>query len=126
MQTIKPIVSLKAEEHKKGWGKEIWYVNNEKYCFKRLCFNCGARFSFHMHLVKEETWVVEKGALELEYRDLSNGTVICKMINEGDIVHVPPMNPHRLTALKESVILEVSTTHIPEDNYRIEKGDSQK
>lgn len=126
IDTIKPIQFLKEERHKKGWGEEIWYVNNDKYCFKRLCFNEGARFSFHMHLIKEETWVIEKGVLEIEYRDLSNGDKILLTLREGDIVHVPPMNPHRLTAYEESVILEISTKHHEIDNYRIEKGDSQK
>ena len=26
---------------KKGWGKEIWFVNNDEYCGKILCFDNG-------------------------------------------------------------------------------------
>ena len=36
----------------KGWGKEIWMVNNNKYCGKLLQFNQNAKFSMHYHIKK--------------------------------------------------------------------------
>ena len=50
--SLKPDI-IKTEEHKKAWGKEIWMVNNDKYCGKLLCFNKKSKFSMHYHLIKE-------------------------------------------------------------------------
>ena len=46
---------------KKGWGKEIWFVNNDEYCGKILCFDKGKKFSMHYHVEKKETWYIAKG-----------------------------------------------------------------
>ena len=40
----------------KGWGHELIWATNDKYCGKLLKFNKGARFSMHFHAEKEETW----------------------------------------------------------------------
>ena len=45
-----------AEIVKKGWGSEIIFANNEKYCGKVLHFKKGAKFSMHFHKEKEETY----------------------------------------------------------------------
>ena len=45
----------------KGWGYEIVFENNEKYCGKVLVFKKGAEFSMHYHMIKDETWYVESG-----------------------------------------------------------------
>ena len=41
----KDIKSKKIESKivKKGWGKEIWFVNNDEYCGKILCFDKGKK-----------------------------------------------------------------------------------
>jgi mannose-6-phosphate isomerase len=126
MAQIVPISFLSVEQHPKAWGNEGWVVNNDKYCAKILDFNAGRSFSDHFHWTKEETWYVLKGHLILEYYDLSNATRLTKKLHVGDVVHVPPGNPHKLTAVVDSTILEVSTRHEETDSYRIGKGDSQK
>ena len=117
---------LKAEKHPKGWGEEIWIINTDKYCGKLLKFKKGAAFSDHFHLIKDETWYVLSGKLELRYYDLSNAERIIKTLYPGVVVHVPPGTPHQLFAKEESVIIEVSTPHDEKDSYRIGKGDGQK
>ena len=61
----KPIVinALKTEGCcvPKGWGDEIIIENNEMYCGKLLRFKQGAKFSMHYHMIKDETWYVDKG-----------------------------------------------------------------
>lgn len=42
----------------KGWGHELIFATNEKYCGKLLSFNRGAKFSMHFHHEKDETWYV--------------------------------------------------------------------
>ncbi|TSC68814.1 MAG: cupin [Parcubacteria group bacterium Gr01-1014_56] len=117
---------LQAEIHPKGWGAEIWIINNEKYCGKLLKFNKGAMFSDHFHKNKDETWYVLDGKLELRHYNLENADRIISELGPGSVVHIPPSTPHQLIALEPSIVLEVSTPHEESDSYRIAKGDSQK
>ena len=121
----KRLTITEVTHHKKGWGEEVWIINNEKYCGKLLKFNKGAIFSDHYHIVKDETWYVLEGKLELRYYDLANADRLTTEITPGSVVHIPPNTPHQLVALEASTILEVSTWDDPADNYRIGKGDSQ-
>ena len=52
----------------KGWGYEDWIVNKEEYCGKLLFFKKGKRCSWHYHKLKDETFYIYKG--ELEVRDV--------------------------------------------------------
>ena len=122
--SIEPIFS-KLETHPKGWGDELWIANNEKYCGKILRFNKGASFSMHYHVKKEETWVVVRGVLKLEYFNLEKAQRLERELREGDTVHLVPCVPHKLTALEDSTVFEVSTQHFEDDSYRVEKGCSQ-
>jgi quercetin dioxygenase-like cupin family protein len=123
--SIEPVFS-RLESHPKGWGDELWIANNEKYCGKILRFNEGSSFSMHYHILKEETWCVTKGNLKIEFFDLEKAEKRERILGEGDVVHLNPCTPHKLTALEDSSVFEVSTQHFNEDSYRIEKGDSQK
>ncbi len=123
--TIQPISFPTAEVHVKAWGEEIWWVNNNKYCAKSLKFLAGKEFSTHYHWVKEETWVCVSGELILEYYDLANADRLTKTIKPGDVIHVPPGNPHKLKAVTDALIWEVSSRHYDSDSYRIGKGSSQ-
>lgn len=123
---MKKIKLLKGKKHPKGWGEEVWIVNNDKYCGKLLKFNKDATFSDHFHIIKDETWYVLEGKLELHHYDLSNGQKLIKIIKKGDVVNIPPNAPHQLRAILASTIIEISTPHFESDSYRIGKGDSQK
>ena len=122
---MKPEI-IEYKDYPKGWGNERWVVNKEKYCLKILSFNKGSAFSMHYHIKKEETWYVAKGSLELSYYDLTNADRITEIINTGVVVDIKPNIPHKLIALEDSEIIEVSTQHFEYDSYRVEPGDSQK
>ena len=123
--SLEPIIGT-VKKYPKGWGKEIWITNNELYCGKILEFNEGAEFSMHYHIKKDETWAVTKGKLLLRYYDLSNAEEKQRTLVVGDTVHLEPCTPHKLLALEESSVFEVSTQHFEDDSYRVRKGDSQK
>jgi len=125
MSELKPELS-RAKRYPKGWGEEVWIVNNEKYCGKLLKFNEGAEFSMHYHIKKEETWCVLEGHLVLKYYNLTTAEEEEMNLIVGDVVHIKPCVPHKLIAVQKSSIMEVSTQHFEEDSYRIQKGDSQK
>ena len=38
----------------KGWGRETWLHNDEKYCGKILFFNAGKKCSLHYHKLKSK------------------------------------------------------------------------
>ena len=110
----------------KGWGEELIIENNELYCGKLLILKKGCKFSMHYHLLKDETWYVDKG--EFIYRWIDTGTADIHEVTSlksGDIVRQRVGQPHQLEALTEGVVFEISTQHFDEDSYRIWKGDSQ-
>lgn len=123
----KPIVynALECRECNvpKGWGHEVIFENNDLYCGKLLVFKQGCKFSMHYHLIKDETWYVDKGEFIYRWIDTEIGEVQERKLNVGDTVRQLPGQPHQLEALTDGVIFEVSTEHFDSDSYRVWKGD---
>jgi mannose-6-phosphate isomerase len=110
---------------KKGWGEEVIWVTNDKYCSKFMNFNEGAKFSMHFHSEKEETWYVMSGRFLVLWINTNTSEMDRKTLRPGDIWHNKPLQPHQLYCEEEGTILEVSTPDSVEDNYRVMPGDSQ-
>ena len=110
----------------KGWGEELIIENNEMYCGKLLIFKAGCKFSMHYHMIKDETWYVDKGKFLYKWIDTETAETIEQYLKPGDIVRQRSGQPHQLIALTDGVVFEVSTTHFDSDSYRVWKGDSQK
>lgn len=121
---IEPINFSQLEIVPKGWGRELLIVNKD-YCGKILEFNAGAKFSFHYHDQKSESFLLLKGKMLFYYYDLAKAEEKQTEINPGLVIHIPRGNPHKLVAIEPSVIVEFSTHHEDSDSYRIGKGDSQ-
>ena len=118
------IYDVKIQQPKrveKKWGYELWIHNDIDYCGKLLVFNkSGDKFSMHYHMIKDETWYVQKGAFQFDWIDTENGERCYTQIQEGDVIEIKKGLPHQLTALtEEATIFEVSTQHFDEDSYRI-------
>lgn len=111
---------------KKGWGHELIWATNDKYCGKLLSFDSGSKFSMHFHSVKDETWYVLSGKFLINYIDTADASVISSELNPGDTWHNPPLVPHQLICIESGTIIEVSTADSIEDNYRVMPGDSQR
>jgi mannose-6-phosphate isomerase-like protein (cupin superfamily) len=105
----------------KKWGYELWIHNDTDYCGKLLIFTkSGNKFSMHYHMIKDETWYVQKGAFQFDWIDTENGERCYTQIQEGDVIEIKKGLPHQLTALtEEAIVFEVSTQHFDEDSYRI-------
>ena len=116
---------LQSEFVSKGWGNEIIFANNEKYCGKLLNFTTGKKFSMHYHLLKDETWYVAKGSFNLYWIDPVSASTHSEKLIVGDVIRNLPGYPHQLEALEDATIFEVSTQHFDEDSYRVLPGDSQ-
>ena len=106
----------------KGWGGETIIVNNEKYCGKILVFKKGFSFSMHYHIIKQETWYVNKGRFKFNWIDTEKGETLLKFLTVGDVVTIPIGMPHQLHALEDGEIFEISTQHFDSDSYRVYKG----
>jgi len=110
----------------KGWGHELIWATNDKYCGKLMKFNKGAKFSMHFHREKDETWYVLDGKFVVHYIETDDASMYQNELVEGDTWRNNPLLPHQLECIEEGTIIEVSTPDSVEDNYRIMPGDSQK
>jgi len=111
---------------KKGWGKEVIWVSTPDYCGKFMHFNTGARFSMHFHKTKRESWLCISGKFEIEYIDTKDASLHAHRFLPNNVWTNNELEPHRIICIEEGIILEVSTADNPDDNYRVQKGDSQK
>lgn len=129
---------------KKGWGKEIVFTKlyappenllhgvnlreeEPDYCGKILSFEkVGAEGSMHFHSKKHETFFVKSGKFKFKYIDTKVAGEHEKILLAGDVVVIPPNNPHQVVCLEVGEIFESSTTDFADDSYRVQKGDSQK
>ena len=112
----------------KGWGFEIVFANNEKYCGKLLVFErAGAKTSLVFHKEKAKSWFVNAGKFKITYIDVTTGEMKEAIIDEGKTADFGPLGPHQVEALVAgSVIFEVGTGDYVEDRFRLAPGDSQK
>jgi len=118
---------MNVEHAKKGWGKEIIFVNNKDYCGKLLIFDkAGSKGSMHFHMIKHETWYVQQGSFIVRFIDTNNANVLAHLLKEGAVWTNEQGRPHQLEALEDnSIIFEVSTADYKTDSYRVLPGDSQ-
>ena len=109
----------------KGWGSEHIFVSNDLYCGKLLHFDTGAKFSMHFHAKKHETWLVLSGVFMVRVINTMNAEVHQQELHQGDVWINEPLEPHQIICIEAGTIIEVSTPDSVEDNFRVEKGDSQ-
>jgi len=121
---MKPLIN-KTKIVKKGWGYELWIINNEKYCGKSLFFNENSKCSMHYHLKKEETWLVHSGSFILRYINGETAEVVEVDLKDNESYTIPVGLPHQLETKTGGEIIEISTEHFENDSYRVWKGDSQ-
>lgn len=110
----------------KGWGHELIWCTNDKYCGKLLKFNKGAKFSMHFHAEKDETWYVLDGLFEVLFIETKDASIHGATLKPGTTWRNRPLQPHQVICIEEGTIIEVSTPDSVEDNYRVMPGDSQK
>lgn len=121
----------KVETKLKPWGKEIWFAHTDSYAGKILEINKGHRYSLQYHEQKQETQYIFQGKVKLVYgTDKSN--LQEKILYTGDKFDVHPYTIHRLEALEDSIVFEVSTPELEdvvklEDDYgRSGKGNNEE
>jgi mannose-6-phosphate isomerase-like protein (cupin superfamily) len=108
----------------KGWGREIWIANNERYCGKILEIRKGKRCSLHFHKLKTETFYLRVGRLRVRImRSPEAATAEEFELHAGDCMDVPLRTVHQMEALEDSELFEFSTQHFDSDSHRLIPGD---
>jgi hypothetical protein len=112
---------------KKGWGFEIVWANNDKYCGKLLVFDrVGAKTSLVFHKEKAKSWFINAGKFKITFIDVATGEVKEAVLDEGKTVDFGALGPHQVEALAaDSIIFEVGTSDYVEDRFRLAPGDTQ-
>jgi len=101
----------------KPWGREEWLALNDFYCYKRIYINAGYKTSYQYHQFKHETNYIISGTAEV-WLENDEGVVEKKIMTAGDFFDVTPPKKHRVIAITDIILQEVSTPHV-DDVIRI-------
>ena len=102
----------------KPWGWELVWAETDQYVGKLLFVRAGESLSLQYHEVKDESWLVREGRARLELAELGEASETIEIV-PGDAFHFRPRTVHRVTAIDDSLIVEVSTPHL-DDVVRLE------
>ena len=104
----------------KPWGYELWWARTDRYVGKILHVNRGESLSLQDHNVKDETIMLQSGRLLFETRPTGEEGELRKVeMKPGDVFHIAPGTLHRMTAVEDCDIVEVSTPEL-DDVVRLE------
>lgn len=106
----------------KPWGMEVWLELNDRYCYKRIYISAGNKTSLQYHEKKLETNYIIKGEAEVWMQD-PNGETNLRINNqdytfsvtkrrENYFFTVTPPTVHRIKALTDIILQEVSTPDV--------------
>ena len=103
----------------KPWGYELIWALTDRYCGKVLFVKAGAALSLQFHNEKDESWLVQSGRAKLELGEPGQKALNEEVVGPGAAFHYVPGTVHRVTAIEDTTILEVSTPHL-DDVVRLE------
>jgi mannose-6-phosphate isomerase-like protein (cupin superfamily) len=105
----------------KPWGWELVWAETGDYVGKLLFVRAGEALSLQYHELKDESWLVQSGRARLELGEPGKpgGELDAVEIGPDDTFHFAPRTLHRVTALEDLLVVEVSTPQ-PDDVVRVE------
>jgi len=101
----------------KPWGYEIHWAKTDRYVGKIIHINKGHALSLQYHNKKDETILLWSGKLLFEIQQ--DGELQKLEVTPGERFHVTPGTVHRMTAIEDCDVVEVSTPEL-DDVVRIE------
>ncbi len=110
----------------KPWGYELHWAKTDRYVGKLIHINAGHALSLQYHNLKDETVFLQSGKLLYEIE--VDGVLTKIDLQPGQSIHVTPKTVHRMTAIEDCDVFEVSTPELHdvvrlEDRYgREDKG----
>lgn len=111
----------------KPWGCEIVWAKTSEYAGKVMFIRAGESSSFHYHNAKDATLLVIAGRCKIEWQNETEPQSSTAVFLPGDSFHIPPLLRHRVEAIDDVQVVEVSNPHTNEivrleDRYgRMEK-----
>lgn len=111
-------MNLDVTRVEKPWGYELHWAKTDRYVGKLIHVNAGHALSLQYHNRKDETIYLHSGRLLFEIQEPGQDRVSREM-RPGDRVHITPKTVHRMTAIEDSDIFEVSTPEL-DDVVRLE------
>jgi len=102
----------------KPWGREEVLAHTDRYALKRIHVKKGFRASLQYHEHKSESLYLLSGLIKVELGD-DRSALAADEMRPGEVVEVPSGKVHRVTAVEDSVLIEVSTPEL-DDVVRVE------
>jgi mannose-6-phosphate isomerase len=102
----------------KPWGHELIWGVTDRYAGKVLHIKRGEALSLQYHERKDEFLYVIKGVVDMELGG-PDGALTKHRMQAGDTLHITPGLRHRVTAVEDTDIFEVSTPEL-DDVVRLE------
>jgi mannose-6-phosphate isomerase len=104
--------ATEPERVDKPWGHELVWARTDRYAGKILFVKAGHSLSLQFHKVKDEAWYVLSGRAKLELGAMGERMLNNEIVGPGAAFHFQPGTVHRLTAVEDTTILEVSTPQL--------------
>jgi mannose-6-phosphate isomerase-like protein (cupin superfamily) len=111
--------AIEPEKVEKPWGHEVIWAKTDRYVGKTLFLRAGESLSLQFHKVKDEAWYVLSGRAEVELGAPGERILNSEIVAAGAAFHFPPGTVHRVKAVEDTTILEVSTPDL-DDIVRLE------
>jgi mannose-6-phosphate isomerase len=111
--------AIEPTKVEKPWGYELIWALTGDYCGKILFVKAGESLSLQFHREKDESWFVHSGRAELEMGSPGDKSPNSEVVGAGAAFRIRPGTIHRVKALEDTFILEVSTPQL-EDVVRLE------
>jgi mannose-6-phosphate isomerase len=111
--------SVEPRRVDKPWGYELIWAVTDAYVGKVLFVRAGESLSLQFHRKKDESWLVQSGRAKLELGSAGDAMLKVEVIGPGASFRLLPGTVHRVTALEDTTILEVSTSEL-DDVVRLE------
>lgn len=104
----------------KPWGYELIWAKTADYVGKLLHIREGHKLSLQYHEIKEETIFVQSGKMNFIIEN-ADGALEEILLGPGEAHHIPVGKIHRMIALEDCNVFEVSTPHLS-DVIRLQDG----
>jgi mannose-6-phosphate isomerase-like protein (cupin superfamily) len=111
--------AIEPEKVEKPWGHEVIWAKTDRYVGKTLFLRAGESLSLQFHTVKDESWYLLSGRAEVELGAPGERMLNSEIVASGAAFHFPPGTVHRVKAVEDTTILEVSTPDL-DDIVRLE------
>ena len=95
----------------KPWGYELLFAHTARYAGKVIFVKKGHRLSLQYHKEKDEVMYIYEGKARLEIEG-KDGQMTSGLFEVGQCVRIPPLTRHRLEAIEDTTLLEVSTPEL--------------